>query len=108
MRCSHSHHCLASDNVPEDSKPKPVQTSVPEELPKPAAPQPAPERPKIKRPETPDPGMSFHRITDGFLSNGNLLGCEIVETCSDDSVPYKVVSGDGLEKYPMICFNNKL
>lgn len=38
----------------------------------------------------------------------DFLGCEIVETCSDDSIPYKVVSGDGLEKYPTICFNNKL
>ncbi|UJR23354.1 hypothetical protein I4U23_026366 [Adineta vaga] len=35
-------------------------------------------------------------------------GCEIDEKCSDDSIPYKVVSGDGIEKYPIICFNNKL
>ncbi|CAF3774801.1 unnamed protein product [Adineta steineri] len=35
-------------------------------------------------------------------------GCEIDEKCSDDAIPYKVVSGDGIEKYPIICFNNKL
>ncbi|CAF1025761.1 unnamed protein product [Adineta steineri] len=35
-------------------------------------------------------------------------GCEIKEKCSDKYVPYKVISGDGLDKYPMICFNNKL
>jgi hypothetical protein len=36
------------------------------------------------------------------------LGCEIDEKCSDEAIPYKVVSGDGIEKYPIICFNNKL
>ncbi|CAF0787597.1 unnamed protein product [Adineta ricciae] len=36
------------------------------------------------------------------------VGCEIDEKCSDDSIPYKVVSGDGIDKYPVICFNNKL
>ncbi|CAF3338332.1 unnamed protein product [Rotaria sp. Silwood1] len=35
-------------------------------------------------------------------------GCEIDETCSHDSIPYKVISGTGTDKYPMICFNNKL
>ena len=38
----------------------------------------------------------------------SFLGCEIDEKCSDDSIPYKVVSGDGIDKYPIICFNNKL
>lgn len=36
------------------------------------------------------------------------LGCEIEEKCSDDAIPYKIISGDGIEKYPIICFNNKL
>ncbi|CAF3535907.1 unnamed protein product [Rotaria sordida] len=35
-------------------------------------------------------------------------GCEIDEKCSDDAIPYKIISGDGVEKYPIICFNNKL
>ncbi|CAF3425490.1 unnamed protein product [Rotaria socialis] len=34
--------------------------------------------------------------------------CEIDEKCADDAIPYKIVSGDGIEKYPIICFNNKL
>ncbi|CAF2720777.1 unnamed protein product [Rotaria sp. Silwood2] len=36
------------------------------------------------------------------------VGCEIDQTCSYDSIPYKVTSGAGTEKYPIICFNNKL
>jgi len=35
-------------------------------------------------------------------------GCEIEEKCSEDSIPYKVVSGEGLDRYPLICFNNRL
>lgn len=37
-----------------------------------------------------------------------LLECEIDEKCSDDSIPYKASSGEGTEKHPFICFNNKL
>ncbi|CAF1025896.1 unnamed protein product [Adineta ricciae] len=35
-------------------------------------------------------------------------GCEINEKCSRDSFAFKITSGDGLNKYPSICFNNKL
>ncbi|CAF3425803.1 unnamed protein product [Rotaria sp. Silwood1] len=48
------------------------------------------ERQRIQRPPIPD------------------AGCEIDEKCSDDAIPYKIISGDGVEKYPVICFNNKL
>lgn len=37
-----------------------------------------------------------------------ILGCEIDEKCSSGSIPYKVISGEGTQKLPMICFNNKL
>ncbi|CAF4135862.1 unnamed protein product [Rotaria magnacalcarata] len=36
------------------------------------------------------------------------LGCEIDDKCSDDTIPYKAISGEGTDKYPIICFNNKL
>ncbi|CAF3530075.1 unnamed protein product [Rotaria socialis] len=48
------------------------------------------DRQRIQRPSIPD------------------AGCEIDEKCADDAIPYKIVSGDGIEKYPIICFNNKL
>ena len=37
-----------------------------------------------------------------------LLACKIEEKCSEDTIPYKVVSGEGTDKYPVICFNNQL
>jgi hypothetical protein len=54
----------------------------------------------IKPPESPKPPIKPLAIPD--------TGCEIEEKCSDGSIPYKVISGDGLDKYPIICFNNKL
>jgi hypothetical protein len=43
-----------------------------------------------------------------IISIYSFSGCEIEEKCSDDAIPYKIISGDGVEKYPIICFNNKL
>lgn len=34
--------------------------------------------------------------------------CQIDEKCTGEQVPYKIISGDGMDKYPMICFNGKL
>ena len=34
--------------------------------------------------------------------------CVIEEKCTVEQVPYKLVSGDGMDKYPQICFNGKL
>jgi len=65
------------------------------------------EPPRIPRPPTPDSGKSKFRLNK-FFSIIYLLGCEIDEKCSDDAIQYKIISGDGIEKYPIICFNNKL
>lgn len=35
-------------------------------------------------------------------------GCEIEEKCHENAIPYKLVSGDGLKQYPMMCLNGKL
>ncbi|CAF0720231.1 unnamed protein product [Brachionus calyciflorus] len=34
--------------------------------------------------------------------------CVIEEKCTGQSVPYKIVSGEGMDKYPIICLNGKL
>ncbi|RNA19337.1 O-linked-mannose beta-1-2-N-acetylglucosaminyltransferase 1-like [Brachionus plicatilis] len=34
--------------------------------------------------------------------------CEIEEKCTAQSVAYKLVSGQGMDKYPVICLNGKL
>lgn len=34
--------------------------------------------------------------------------CEITEKCSANTIPYKIRSGDGLEKPPVVCFDNQL
>jgi hypothetical protein len=62
---------------------------------------------RIARPDTPDSGK-FKPWLNKFFRIIYLLGCEIDEKCSDDAIPYKIISGDGIEKYPIICFNNKL
>lgn len=34
--------------------------------------------------------------------------CKIQESCTDQQVPYKILSGDGKDKYPVICLNGKV
>ena len=34
--------------------------------------------------------------------------CIISEECTDKKIPYRVVSGSGLDKFPYICFNGKV
>ncbi|CAF1137046.1 unnamed protein product [Didymodactylos carnosus] len=36
------------------------------------------------------------------------FGCEIEYKCRNNEIPYKAISGDGMDKYPIICFDNKL
>ena len=62
----------------------------------------------INRPATVDPGKYRVFSIISFRNNDIDLGCEIDEKCSSDSFAFKVISGDGINKYPSICFNNKL
>lgn len=36
------------------------------------------------------------------------IECVIPEKCHDNAVPYKLISGEGMEKFPVICLNGKL
>ena len=62
----------------------------------------------ISRPSTVDPGTYCVFEMISFKKIDIQSGCEIDEKCSSDSFAYKITSGDGLSKYPSICFNNKL
>lgn len=78
-----------SENLPAENQ-RQIPTAVNlQRTEKPAKENPA-EPVRVQRPATPD------------------AGCEIEEKCSDDAIPYKIISGDGIDKYPVICFNNKL